>query len=362
MVLDGDTDHALVQAKDIVKSHVAELKAASSKFNAHNDAPTSGNFGSDQMKYKRQFAGLIKDFEGQITEALSRKDWFEKWGKHYLPSLKRAHELQQCNNFKDPGIQDYAGNLFSVVRDTADDAFNSLPPPVPSATNSRNSVYGNSTSRSLAPSAPISMSAFNSSSAPCFHGDMLVKMAEMNYEGNRKTKFCKDIHKGDIIQMTNDKLGEVVCVLKTIVSQPDAAGLVKLKNNNDLVVTYWHPVRVNGMWSFPCMIDGAVIFDENCDAVYSFVVRNVDGSKVTNGMIINEVECITLGHDIQDDSIASHTFFGSTSVIEDMLMNDYEGYQHGLIVLECGNCIKKDEETGLINGFKYNNKKLITSF
>ena len=30
-----------------------------------------------------------------------------KWGKHYLQSLQRAHELQQCNNFKDPGVQFY---------------------------------------------------------------------------------------------------------------------------------------------------------------------------------------------------------------------------------------------------------------
>ena len=48
---------------------------------------------------------LIKDVTGQVTEATSRRDWYTKWGKHYLPSLAQAHRLQQCNNFKDPGIQ-----------------------------------------------------------------------------------------------------------------------------------------------------------------------------------------------------------------------------------------------------------------
>lgn len=43
---------------------------------------------------------LLKDFTGQVSEACSRSDWFNKWGKHYLLSLGRSHELQQANNFK----------------------------------------------------------------------------------------------------------------------------------------------------------------------------------------------------------------------------------------------------------------------
>ena len=352
---------ALVKGKQMIQDHIKVLKAANSKFNAHNDAPVDGNFGSNQDKYKRQFAGLIKDFEGQISEAVSRSDWYEKWGQHYLPSLKRAHELQQCNNFKDPGIQDYAGALFSAVRDAADDTFNSLPPPVPSP-NSRVRT-GSYSSASRVSAAPASMSAFNSASAPCFHGDMFVEMMEdSDSNGTTMKKRCADIKKGDLIQMMNGKAGEVVCVLKTTVDHSDCAGLVKLKDHNDLVVTYWHPIRVNGIWSFPCMLDDAVIFHDDCDAVYSFVVRNIDGTEVTSGMIINGIECITLGHDIRHDPVASHVFFGSNVVIEDMLINDYDGYQNGLVTLKCGECIKKDKKTGLINGFKYNNKTVIASF
>jgi hypothetical protein len=42
-----------------------------------------------------------------VREAITKvpENYFERWGKHYLPSLARAHLLQQCNNFKDPGIQ-----------------------------------------------------------------------------------------------------------------------------------------------------------------------------------------------------------------------------------------------------------------
>ena len=52
-----------------------------------------------------QMVGLLEDAKGQATEAISRPDYWKKWGMHYLGSLMRAHQLQQCNNFKDPGIQ-----------------------------------------------------------------------------------------------------------------------------------------------------------------------------------------------------------------------------------------------------------------
>merc|ERR1712039_136791 len=65
-------------------------------------------------------AALLEDVEGQCAEAFSREDWFTKWGVHFLPSLTNAHLSQQCNNFKDPGVQHYGGELFSTLRDQAD--------------------------------------------------------------------------------------------------------------------------------------------------------------------------------------------------------------------------------------------------
>lgn len=73
--------------------------------------------------------GLKEDVEGQVREATSRADWYKSWGMHYLQSLARAHLVQQCNNFKDPGVQVYGGDLFQDVRDYADEMFLKLPPP-----------------------------------------------------------------------------------------------------------------------------------------------------------------------------------------------------------------------------------------
>lgn len=76
-------------------------------------------------------AALIEDLTGQVAEAFSREDWYKKWGIHYLPSLMAAHLAQVCNNFKDPGVQQYGGTLFEDLRDKADDIFCSLPAPQP---------------------------------------------------------------------------------------------------------------------------------------------------------------------------------------------------------------------------------------
>jgi len=75
---------------------------------------------------------LTEDLHGQVAEALQRPEWYTKWGIHYLPSLMCAHLLQQCNNFKDPGVQQYGGNVFKAIQEQADEIFCKLPAPTPS--------------------------------------------------------------------------------------------------------------------------------------------------------------------------------------------------------------------------------------
>merc|ERR1712046_299843 len=67
-----------------------------------------------------------------MLKALKGKERFNRWGKHYLRALARAHQVQQCTNFMDPGLQVYGGELFRALRDIGDEAFLSLPPPKPS--------------------------------------------------------------------------------------------------------------------------------------------------------------------------------------------------------------------------------------
>lgn len=94
---------------------------------------------------------LLQDIEGEASAALADDGAFQKWGKHYLPSLLFAHRLQICNNFKDPGVQHYGGELFSRIQDFADEQFNTLPPPQPRAQVARGQTI----------SAPVNMANFN---------------------------------------------------------------------------------------------------------------------------------------------------------------------------------------------------------
>jgi len=79
----------------------------------------------------QQLAALKADVEGRMAKALKGKDRFHRWGKHYLRALARAHQLQMCTNFMDPGLQIYGGTLFRDLRAQGDAAFLSLPAPTP---------------------------------------------------------------------------------------------------------------------------------------------------------------------------------------------------------------------------------------
>jgi len=111
----------------------------------------------------RAAQGLLEDAEGQVAQALSREDWYTKWGIHYLPSLMFAHLTQQCNNFKDAGVQDYGGELFNTVREAADEIFLALPAPQKSANPPQGAPMPSSSAPSSAPSyspPAVSMSAY----------------------------------------------------------------------------------------------------------------------------------------------------------------------------------------------------------
>lgn len=133
----------LEDADRIIKAMVSEIKSSTA-------------CDAEAMK------GLLEDLDGQVTEALSREDWYKKWGIHYLPSLMFAHRTQQCNNFKDAGVQTYGGDLFQNIRDKADDIFLSLPAPQPTARRPPDLQAPREASRPLVFSAPppISMAAF----------------------------------------------------------------------------------------------------------------------------------------------------------------------------------------------------------
>eukprot|EP00607_Mallomonas_marina_P008313 CAMPEP_0182417914 /NCGR_PEP_ID=MMETSP1167-20130531/2364_1 /TAXON_ID=2988 /ORGANISM="Mallomonas Sp, Strain CCMP3275" /LENGTH=867 /DNA_ID=CAMNT_0024591779 /DNA_START=120 /DNA_END=2723 /DNA_ORIENTATION=- len=283
-----------------------------------------------------QLEGLLADLEGQGVQAFSRPDWYYKWGVHYIPSLARAHQLQQCSNFKDPGVQHYGGSVFRDVRDYADEVFCRLPPPG---------------------AAKVNMAQFNNRDNPCFHGDCLVRMS------NGEEKRVREIEKGDRVYTgERDEIGEIECVLCTEVEGGEMelieipARCEREREREDettpLIITPWHPVRINGKWQFPIQISAHTLKRRPCEAVYSFVLckhpmrekekedmreRERESERgCRRSMVIGGYEVATLGHGLMKDETVSHEFFGTETVIECLRSTCEAGWRKGLIRLKAG--------------------------
>ncbi|EWC47936.1 hypothetical protein DRE_02818 [Drechslerella stenobrocha 248] len=287
---------------------------------------------------------LATDIGGEVTLAVSDRTAYNKWGRHYFPSLARAHQMQRCNNFKDPGLQVYGQNspLFTQSRDFADAEFDKLPPPTPSAPQMPAS-YG-SYSRGGAP--PVqrtkisSMSRYNVRGGVCFTGDCLATLAD-------GTKARMDTLRRGTTVLTAKGPVEVGGVIKTKVT-----GRTLICRIGETKVTPWHPVHYNGKWMFPADISRPVM--ESCDAVYSVLLLpspHVDA----HTMFVNDLKVVTLGHGLVDDEyelnggdVRNHSFFGSYADVFDGMKELPGFFEDG--VCECEG-VARDAESRLIKGF-----------
>tara|TARA_B110000285_G_scaffold19019_1_gene18442 strand:- start:4373 stop:6382 length:2010 start_codon:yes stop_codon:yes gene_type:complete len=264
---------------------------------------------------------LKKDMSGQITEAVE-PNAFQKWGNKFLPSIGMTHWRQNCNNFLDPGVQGYGGDTFQQTRDHLDELFNNLKPPDPS----RSSRSSHSSTRSH----NFSMSSYNRSSGPCFTGDTLVQMADGT------TVTCSDIQKGDMVATTKGP-AEMRCIVKTPCNK---ANIVDYKG---LQVTQWHPVKVKGTWSFPIYLgETKEVFDVD---IFSFLLE----TGYEDMLMGDSVPCITLAHGIENDPVATHPFYGTNKVVEQMISMD--GFEEGCVTVSNG--VVVDVETNLVCGFNH---------
>ncbi|KAJ3030710.1 UNVERIFIED_CONTAM: hypothetical protein HDU68_008099 [Siphonaria sp. JEL0065] len=159
---------------------------------------------------KRRLKELLVDLEGQVLEAL-QSQCFNKWGKHYLLSLLNVHRLQQCNNFKDPGVQVYQSPLFEDLRDDINEIFLKLPAPKPRrATSYSLSPSSSSARRSTAAAAPVNMSRYYNAGGGCFSGDCLIMLAD------NSAITVKSLRKGTRVLSQNSRhTAKVHCIVVT---------------------------------------------------------------------------------------------------------------------------------------------------
>jgi hypothetical protein len=238
---------------------------------------------------------VITDATGQIKIALSNPEYFDKWGRHYLLSLAMSHSLQNCSNFKDPGLQLYSNSLFEVLRTDLDKVFLTIPAPVPSARNTRSGITNSR------PYTAVNMSSYNNSNAPCFSGDCYVR----TLDGVVKVK---DIRVGDKILSHSKNYVTVTHILKTVI--PNCNDVIVF--DNGLIITPGHPVFVDGIWQQPENISGTIKDSTYKHDLYDFCV---DDEHI---IIVNDVSCLTLGHNLTGSKLIEHEYLGSQNVLRDI--------------------------------------------
>ncbi|KAI9333468.1 Hh protein intein-like-domain-containing protein [Obelidium mucronatum] len=305
-------------------------------------------WGNLQSEEKDRVKELLVDIEGQVLEAL-QEAYFKKWGKHYLLSLLNAHRLQQCNNFKDPGVQVYQSPLFEDLRDDINEIFLKLPAPKPSRprrsdyssysssrSNDSSNLTSTVTSRAAAP-APVDMSRYYDSRGVCFAGDCCVTLEDGS------TIPVKNLQKGARVLSQNSRhSAEVHCIVVTRISSTSPSQLVHLKKSG-LVITPYHPVQRNGVWAFPCNLPDAEEYNDasSVNAIYSLILCEMEcldgedctcGKKIQYGpsVFVNGDLCAALGHGMGDDqveeSVIGHEYFACRErVLEDVIQG--QGYE-----------------------------------
>ena len=145
-------------------------------------------------------------------------------------------------------------------------------------------------------------------------------------------KRVDQVRRGDSVQSRSGP-ATVLCVVRTQ-CKDGKASLVTL---NGLEITPWHPCSLDGgrSWHFPCDLCTAV--QTTCPAVYSFVLQS------GHTMLINGVQCVTLGHGLKG-AVVGHGYFGTSKVIQDL--KAMKGWETGYIDMVHGCLMTRDPANG----------------
>ncbi len=286
-----------------------------------------------------QMNGYLQDLEGQITQAIN-EDYFKKWGEKYLPSLQNAHLLEECNNFKDCGVQFYGSTLFKTLQNIIEEYFLTLPPPTAKITRTsynpntsyNNILYNSTTYNNTSTSTPTNMASFYNRDSGCIHGLCVVAMK------NGQQKLVQDIIKGDKVL---GGIVELVVRTKCINNK-----MLYYQSPSGLLITGYHPIRYNNNYVFPCNIFEGNIYDS--DYMYSFLLKAKNGKR-PHTIIINNYECLALAHNINNDPVAQHDFFGTEKIVEDL--KRCNNWASGRITFSTGTNLFSRNIDGKVTGF-----------
>jgi hypothetical protein len=267
----------------------------------------------------------VKDLTGEIKLALLNSENFIKWGKYYIPSLIGAYSRQECNSFRDYGIQTFCSEEFKLLRDKIDELCDELPalePTIEQFNYQQCTVQASSVQ-------PVRNIRQYQDLGGCIHPHCLIKTTNGFVP-------LGTIKMGDEIINTDNQRSIVECVVKHKCPN-NHANLCKI---GELYITPYHPVFIDNKWQFPINIEPSK--DYQCDYVYNLILNN------RKSINVNNIHCCTLGHGIEGEVIG-HPFFGTEEVVYNLQNLCRDEYNEGLV--KSTNIIQRDVDTGLICGY-----------
>ena len=255
------------------------------------------NSGNDSQELNL-LRNILRDFisdddtQEQITKALSRPDWFNKWGYHYLLSLSLAHLTRQCHNFKDQGVQLYGNDTFQQLKDEAYQIFSTIQPPRPSL---------------RAQVIRTSMSAYVNNSGGCFGPKCKIRLEDNTFVKLDKLTGNELVYQGD---------GVAGAKIKYIVQTEIPEGSKLMCQIENLIISEYHPMydTNSGGWVFPNQLTNSKLVPIN--SMYNIVLES------GHWVEIEGFRCVSLGHQLENfdstNHILKHDYFGTNKVIDDL--------------------------------------------
>lgn len=272
---------------------------------------------------------LENDVNEQISLAFSTPEYWRKWGQAYWQTIAIALDKQYSANFKDKCLQYFGNEIANQEYERICDIYDSMPMIKPSGSIAKRTT-----------SIPQYASVFNNASGGCFHPNSKIIL--------ETGEIITLIQLEQILRNENN-----IRILKNNNEYVKIDKLIKINMNketefcqiNKVILTPTHPIWYNEQWIHPKSI--APIITLNVECVYNIILqKNQDEIRETSLLVNNEI-CIALCHNIQNDEIATDTFWGSEKFVDE-LKRLYSEYNNTSII-EIKHQFIRNSETGYVD-------------
>jgi Mg-chelatase subunit ChlD len=305
-----------------VREYLAALERVVERAEALGDALDVGVL--DRLR------GMREDVVQQVTLAVSRADYFSRWGISFLRMLACAYDNQLCTDFKNPGVQHFGGVLTRDLRERIEEIFCDLPAPQPrlDAPPLHGGVFsfrggatrggggGGTHQSAMTMGPPITMRSFSQPNNPCVaEGSTLVRVLEAKgagVGGGHVRCGVERLRPGDLVRASAadpTATARVACVVRTRVVDwlTLAVAVAAHDAHPPLRITPWHPVvdHASGAWAFPAELP-ATFAQQRVYVRFLYSIVTEEG----RGVLVDGHECITLGHAVAGDRVAAHPYLG----------------------------------------------------